>query len=160
MHGAIVPDSFIHVLTAFEECFHAPSYRNFVALVVGWVHCLGRRTVTAVVLASGTLGQRHISVFHRFFSRAQWAAVRRTAPLALIVSALVLLWYAGQCHDQRMVGWTARPWYRTKTTPSFLDMLTALRRAGWHRYLSQPPCVVRLQQNPGSSWHETLLATA
>jgi len=41
--------------------------------VAGWVHCLGRRTVTAVALASGTLDRRHISVFHRIFTRAQWA---------------------------------------------------------------------------------------
>ena len=43
------------------------------AIVTGWVHCLGRRTVTAVVLAAGTAGRRHISAFHRFFARAQWA---------------------------------------------------------------------------------------
>lgn len=29
--------------------------------------------MTAVVLASGALDRRHISVFHRFFTRAQWA---------------------------------------------------------------------------------------
>ncbi len=73
MHSAIVPESFVRLLAAFEGCFHAPSYRNFVTLVAGWVHCLGRRTVTAVVVAAGAVGQRHISVFHRFFARAQWA---------------------------------------------------------------------------------------
>jgi hypothetical protein len=61
------------LLTAFRPCFGAPSYRNFCIIVAGWVHCLGRRTVTAVALASGTLDWRHISVFHRFFTRAQWA---------------------------------------------------------------------------------------
>src|SRR3712207_1340355 len=72
MHTAIVPESFVRLLAAFEGCFHAPSYRNFVTLVTGWVHCLGRRTVTAVVVAAGATGSRHISVFHRFFTRAQW----------------------------------------------------------------------------------------
>ena len=466
MPGPIVPDSFLGLLTAFEGCFHAPSYRNFVTLVTGWVHCLGRRTVTAVVLAAGAVGTRHISVFHRFFARAQWVldevgevvfqlalawipadqplyvivddtlcrksgkaiclatmhhdpllstarkpffrfghawvvlalwvplpmgarrgfalpilfrlyrstkrggqahapsrpsrgtrlqqaqavhsegdrptkldsarqllvlvaqwagtrrvyavadslyagrplleqrpagvhvisrlrmdaalwtpapprrpgqtgrprrrgvrlptptalatarrrwqsvqvtiygravttqvftcralwytalrhhpvrvvvvrdpsgkradeaffctdamvepafileayarrwtlevafhdakqflgfedpqgqtpeAVRRTAPLALVVYALVLLWYAGQSHDRHATAWLPRPWYRTKATPSFLDMLTALRRAGWQQYLSQPPCPPRLHQNAALPWHETLLATA
>jgi hypothetical protein len=73
MPVGIVPESFVGVLAAFAGCFGAPSYRTFEAVIVGWVHCLGRRTVTAVVLASGGAGQRHISVFHRFFGRAVWA---------------------------------------------------------------------------------------
>lgn len=73
MPERIVPESFVALLTVFTGCFGAPSYRNFERLVVGWVHCLGRRAITAVALASGALGRRHISVFHRFFSRATWA---------------------------------------------------------------------------------------
>jgi DDE superfamily endonuclease len=69
----IVPESFLGLLAAFAGCFTAPSYRTFELLVVGWVHCLGRRTITAVALASGAVGWRHISVFHRFFSRAVWS---------------------------------------------------------------------------------------
>lgn len=72
MPAAIVPESFLVLLAAFAPCFHAPSYRNFQWLVAGWIHCLGRHTVTAVVLAAGAVGQRHISVFHRFFDRARW----------------------------------------------------------------------------------------
>ena len=72
MHSVIVPETFIGMLAAFDGCFTVPSYRNFVTIVAGWVHCVGRRTVTAVVLASGAGGSRHISVFHRFFSRARW----------------------------------------------------------------------------------------
>jgi hypothetical protein len=87
-------------------------------------------------------------------------AVQRTAPLALIVYALVVLWYADQYRNQHVVSWLARPWYRTKTTPSFLDMLTALRCAGWHHYLSQPPRRRRRLQNPALSWHDAVLATA
>jgi DDE superfamily endonuclease len=87
-------------------------------------------------------------------------AVRRTAPLALIVYAMVLLWYADQRHHHHGIAWLRRPWHRTKTTPSFLDMLTALRCAGWRQYLSQPPWGRRGLQNPPLPWHETLLATA
>src|SRR6478672_5576982 len=72
MPAGIVPESFLGLLAAFAGCFTAPSYRTFELLVVGWVHCLGRRTITAVALASGAVGWRHISVFHRFFSRAVW----------------------------------------------------------------------------------------
>ena len=49
MHESILPDAFVVLLTAFAPCFHAPSYRNFRLLVAGWIHCLGRRTVTAVL---------------------------------------------------------------------------------------------------------------
>src|SRR5215218_9944394 len=73
MPEIILPSPFVGLLVAFESCFHAPSYRTFGLLVAGWIHCLGRRTITGVALASGGVGQRHISVFHRFFSRAQWS---------------------------------------------------------------------------------------
>jgi DDE superfamily endonuclease len=72
MHTAIVPETFTGFLVAFEGCFSAPSYRTFVTLVTGWVQCLGRRTVTAMVIAADAVGTRHISAFHRFFSRAHW----------------------------------------------------------------------------------------
>jgi SRSO17 transposase len=68
----MVPDSFVVLLAAFHPCFTAPSHCNFQLLVTGWVHCLGRRTITAVTLASGAVGTRHVSAFHRFFSRARW----------------------------------------------------------------------------------------
>src|SRR5579859_4572509 len=72
MPEIMLPQSFVVLLTAFAECFTAPSYANFCQIVAGWVHCLGRRTITGVALASGAVGSRHISVFHRFFSRATW----------------------------------------------------------------------------------------
>ena len=70
---SILPQSFRLLLAAFRPCFTAPSHVNFMSIVAGWVHCLGRRTVTAVALASDGLSLRHISVFHRFFGRARWA---------------------------------------------------------------------------------------
>src|SRR5215212_9082310 len=73
MPEVIVPSTFGGVLVAFEPCSSAPSYRTFSLLVAGWIHCLGRRTVTAVAVAWGGLGRCHISVFHRFFTRAQWS---------------------------------------------------------------------------------------
>lgn len=69
---SILPDTFWPLLLACASCFGAPTFRNFCTVVAGWVHCLGRHTVTAVALASGGLERRHISSFHRFFSCAQW----------------------------------------------------------------------------------------
>ena len=73
MPAAIVPDTFLALLAAFQPCFHAPSARNFHLVIAGWVHCLGRHTITAVAVAAGAVGSPHISVTHRFFSRAQWS---------------------------------------------------------------------------------------
>jgi hypothetical protein len=73
MFEVILPHSFLLLCAAFQPCFTAPTYRTFQWLVAGWVHCPGRRTITAVAVASGAVEQCHISVFHRFFSRAQWS---------------------------------------------------------------------------------------
>jgi hypothetical protein len=87
-------------------------------------------------------------------------AVRRAAPMAFLVYALVLLWYADAHADAAATAWVNRPWYPGKTSPSFLDMLTALRRAGWRRYLSAAPMPSRRPRNPTFSWPEAVLATA
>jgi hypothetical protein len=73
MFGTMIPEPFAGVLAAYAGCFQARSYATFQWLVLGWVQCLERRTLTAVALASGAVGRRHISVFHRFFARAQWS---------------------------------------------------------------------------------------
>lgn len=73
MSEIILPQSFLALCAAFQPCFTAPSYRTFQWLMAGWVHCPGRRTITAVAVAAGVLEQRHLSVCHRFFSRAQWS---------------------------------------------------------------------------------------
>jgi SRSO17 transposase len=88
MHTAIVPETLTGFLAAFEGCFAAPSYRNFVTLMTGWVRGLGRRTVTAMVLAADAVGSRHMSVFHRFFSRARWVLDE----LGRVVFHLALPW--------------------------------------------------------------------
>ncbi len=73
MFSTIIPETFAGVLAPYATCFQARSALTFQWLVLGWVQCLERRTLTAVALASGAVGVRHISVFHRFFARAQWS---------------------------------------------------------------------------------------
>jgi hypothetical protein len=87
-------------------------------------------------------------------------AVQRTAPMAFVVYDLVLLWYAAQVRDHAAPAWVARPWYRQKATPSFLDMLTAVRRAGWQRALSAAAWPPRRRQKAGTAWTDAVLATA
>jgi hypothetical protein len=52
-------------------------------------------------------------------------AVRRTAPVAMLLYSLVVLWFAreGRAHYAP----PHRPWYRGKAAPSFADMLATLR---------------------------------
>ena len=88
MPEIILPGPFVGLLVAFEPCFTAPSYRTFRLVVAGWLHGLGRRTVTAVAVASGGVDQHHISVFHRFFSRARWSL----DALGQVVFRLALGW--------------------------------------------------------------------
>ena len=53
-------------------------------------------------------------------------AVERTAPMAMLLYSLIVLWFArcGHRHYRR----PNCPWYRTKRHASFADMLTTLRR--------------------------------
>ena len=61
-------------------------------------------------------------------------AVERTAPTAMLLHSLTVLWYAESGHLH--VRFPERPWYRKKREPSFADMLTTLRRISWEEELS------------------------
>jgi hypothetical protein len=57
-------------------------------------------------------------------------AVERTVPFGLFCYSLLILWYTrhGQPTTDTAHRRAAAPWYRSKTEPSTLDMLTSLRR--------------------------------
>lgn len=77
-------------------------------------------------------------------------AVRRTAPFAGLVYALVVLWGAQQVRAGAAPGWPVRPWYPRKAAPAFPDLLAALRQRGLARLpppVSAPPCPPRSRQN-------------
>jgi SRSO17 transposase len=56
-------------------------------------------------------------------------AVQRTAPMALLWYALIVVW----CHREghQFIRFPDRPWYRHKAEPSFADLLTTLRRISY-----------------------------
>ena len=62
-------------------------------------------------------------------------AVRRTAPLALLLYRLVVLWFDEVGHKH--VRWPKRPWYRQKRETSFQDMMTTLRRLSWEEKIAE-----------------------
>lgn len=61
-------------------------------------------------------------------------AVQRTAPMAMFLYSLTILWY--HKHGHKHVRFPERPWYTNKSEPSFADMLTTLRRVTWEEKLS------------------------
>jgi DDE superfamily endonuclease len=56
-------------------------------------------------------------------------AVVRTAPMALVLYSLIVVWFHRVGH--LLVQYPERPWYRRKSEPSFADMLSTLWRVSW-----------------------------
>jgi hypothetical protein len=69
-------------------------------------------------------------------------AVRRTAPMALVLHSLIVVWFHRIGH--RYVRFPDRPWYPQKEEPSFADMLTTLRRLSWQDKIRLLPIQGRL----------------
>jgi hypothetical protein len=69
-------------------------------------------------------------------------AVRRTAPIALVLYSLIVAWFHNTGHKH--VRFPHRPWYRHKEEPSFADMLTTLRRISWEEYFRHLPIKTRI----------------
>jgi len=62
-------------------------------------------------------------------------AVERTAPTAMVLYSLIVLWFAAEGHRHYRARW--RPWYRTKAGVCFTDMLNSLRvQSARHQVLS------------------------
>jgi hypothetical protein len=84
--------SFESLVQSLEGAFTAPTFRNLMIVVSGWVFA-SRRTITGMLVASGAhrsrRGQgRHYSTYHRVFSAARWSLDR----LGLLVFALIEPW--------------------------------------------------------------------
>lgn len=82
-------------------------------------------------------------------------AVECTAPLAMFLYSLTVLWYAQ--HGHQHLQFPKRSWYPRKSEPSFADMLTPLRRTSWEHQFQ----AVRKQPTLGNKTIErlTFLAT-
>lgn len=61
-------------------------------------------------------------------------AVQRTAPMAMLLYSLIVLWFVEYGHAAYRP--ITRPWYLTKKHASFADMLVTLRRASVHEQIS------------------------
>jgi hypothetical protein len=68
-------------------------------------------------------------------------AVERTAPMALWLYTLVVVWFQASGHH--LLRFPHRPWYQRKKEPSFADLLTTLRRVSYEEKTEQrqaEPC--------------------
>ena len=66
-------------------------------------------------------------------------AVQRTAPMALYLHTLVILWFAKHGRFDAQAYRRAHPWYTRKRTPSFADMLASLKTASVKESISRYP---------------------
>jgi len=71
-------------------------------------------------------------------------AVERTAPMALWLYTLVVVWFHVSGH--LFLRFPRRPWYQRKKEPSFADLLTTLRRVSYEEKTEQlhpEPCALK-----------------
>jgi DDE superfamily endonuclease len=101
-----------------QEAFYSTCYEATAEQVIAWYAMRWSVEVTF-----------HDSKQHLGFEQPQgWTrrSVERTAPLAMLLYSLIVLWFAREGHRS----WRPLdcPWYVSKVQPSFADMLITLRR--------------------------------
>jgi hypothetical protein len=85
-----LPASLTALLTVFEPCFTAPTFRTFCALACGFWTQTGRRTVCGMLTGAGLSRTWAHHRAHYFFARARWNPDDLAVALArLAVSLLV-----------------------------------------------------------------------
>ena len=92
MSPSHVPGTLSKVLQAFDDQFGRPTFRTFVSLVLGWVLCRGRHTISRVILAARSTGaDGHHARFYRFFAKSVWRGHRDELGRRVLALLLPLL---------------------------------------------------------------------
>ena len=60
------------LLAPFAGCFNEPVHATFCVMVVAWIACLGRRTISRVWQTTGQAGDSDHSRAYRLFNQAAW----------------------------------------------------------------------------------------
>jgi len=60
------------LLEEFRDVFNVQSFPIFVELMTGWGLSHRHRFITDLIVSSGSVGKRHFSNYHRFFSQYAW----------------------------------------------------------------------------------------
>ena len=124
-HGHMPPERPLRVVAVEalaggrgQEAFYSTCHEATAEAVIAWY--ASRWSVEVAF---------HDSKQHLGFEEPQgWSrkAVERTAPLAMLLYSLIVLWFAREGH--RAYQPLDCPWYTSKAEPSFADMLATLRR--------------------------------
>jgi hypothetical protein len=72
MPDAVIPATFIVLLSEFYTVFTSPTLENFKVLVIGAIHAIGKHRVSDIIRASGSIAHKHYCTYYRFFSHAHW----------------------------------------------------------------------------------------
>lgn len=91
MPDTVIVPSFLALLQLFAPHFTQPTFRSFLTVACGWVLALGRHTVTTAVRAANATRWKHISSFHRFFSKSKWELDPMGLVLVRMIDAMVPL---------------------------------------------------------------------
>lgn len=67
-----IPQPFDIDEISFQNCFSAPSFGIFVALLIGWVLTVGKHTVSQVILTMRLHESKHFATIYRFLGKGRW----------------------------------------------------------------------------------------
>jgi len=88
-------------------------------------------------------------------------AVRRSAPLGMLVYSLVVLWYIETGHESAPVlEKYADPWYQKTARPSFTEMMSTLRRLSWDEAVFDQPGADQSKQERMGEYLARVVAAA
>src|SRR6266567_1489286 len=71
--GLTLPASLRRLVDAFAECFTAPSFVVFTAMIVGMIAQTGAKTVCGMLAGAGLAQRWSHDRVHRFFAGAVWS---------------------------------------------------------------------------------------
>ena len=75
MTDPTIPMSIQSLLLKFDGCFTKPGFKNFTRLLIGWICCQGRHSISRVIQAgSDSDNAKHHSCLYRFLSVGKWTA--------------------------------------------------------------------------------------
>ena len=81
-----VPPAAEPLISSFSVAFTRPTFQRVRVLILGAIMAMGRRTVTAMLRAVGSLAEGHWTNFHRVLSCRVWSC----GPLGKVLAAMVL----------------------------------------------------------------------
>ena len=119
------------IINHFLPIFTVPGGKIFVRLLNGWILCTVRRTITGILPFADPTGQHAHDAFHRFFPDGCWNMARLWQILAQINMRLHRKNQASLMQKNNKRYFIVHPWNPLKSTPSFADALTCLRRELW-----------------------------